>query len=96
MIWFTQLLFPNGKRTAVVIERPKEVEAKAKYLASQGYVFEIENDHGRIWMSCLKHGKEEWAVDRVCKDGPEVPENVDAMINEAYMNLKQKEVHRER
>jgi hypothetical protein len=80
---FTQFFFPHGGRAPVWISRPVAVAMSARALQARGFKFEIENDGGRIWMTCIDHATER-CVDRYCDDGHDVPKMVDELIVEAF------------
>lgn len=86
MITFTQFIFPNGKREIVEIVRSPEIEIKAKALIAKGFRFEIENKDGTIWATCINHSTEQ-SADRMCENGPQVPEQIDDLITLAYFRF---------
>ncbi len=83
MIPFTQFMMPDGRQVENTIERPAEIEEKAKALINAGYRFEIEVlNTGEISMECcLGHAS---LASEICVNGPAVPLATDKMINEAY------------
>jgi hypothetical protein len=83
LVHFIQFLFPNGTRSDQWIQRAPEIYHKAVALWAAGFSLEIENRHGTIWMSAIKHS-EDLFVDRFCENGPEVLVMVDQIINEAH------------
>jgi hypothetical protein len=86
-VHFIQFIFPNGRRSDQWIQRPPDIFEKARALWAAGYRLEIENKDGQIWMSCVKHSDDAMAFDRLCANGPEVPEKVDELIIEAYESV---------
>lgn len=82
---FTQFMMPDGRRVPVTIDRPADIESKARDLIDQGYVFEIEMlMTGKISMEIIKHGKEdEVLAGELCDNGPAVPAAVDRMVCDA-------------
>ncbi len=80
---FTQFLFPDGRRTTVTIDRSADIETKAKALATHGFVFEIENNDGVIWATCINH-KLDLSADEWCPNGPLVNSMVNALVEKAY------------
>lgn len=81
---FTQFLRPDGRRRAVMIERPPEINTKAMALIAQGFVFEIEMLRtGDIIMEILNRETEEVLAHEICANGPEVPLAVDRMVEQA-------------
>ena len=85
-IKFKQFLFPDGREKEVTIERPEPIADRAGVLQDNGFLLEIENNNGQIWMSCVNH-ETEVSFDRFVSNGPEVPESVDSMINVAFESL---------
>ena len=84
-IAFTQFLRPHGHTKRVTIDRPEDIEGKALDLRNDGLSFEIEElSTGEISMTIEDHEKEETVCLRVCANGPDVPVNVDEMVNEAF------------
>jgi hypothetical protein len=80
LIPFTQYLRPNGRRTEVRIERPKDVYEKAMNIIDAGYRFEAEVlTTGDISLTIT--GKDDDCACEVVLNGPEVPLAVDRMIN---------------
>lgn len=82
-VLFTQFLFPDGAKKLQWIKRSPDVFDKAKRLYELGFSLEIENDNGRIWMSCVNHATEQ-AKDAWCENGPIVPTKVDELIISSY------------
>lgn len=79
---FTQFLMPNGRREAVWINRPAEIEEKAQAIISAGYVFECEmlSDYQTVSLT-IGDPKEEMDLEiEVVPNGPRVPEAIDRMI----------------
>jgi hypothetical protein len=86
MIPFTQYKMPDGHTVEVVIDRPREVEARAHRLIDMGYKFEIEVlMTGQISMEITLKG--EPFMGDICDNGPEVPRCIDNMINESHRAL---------
>lgn len=79
MVQFTQYLPPRGQKKPVSIEMPEAVEAKAAQIIAAGFTFEIETlSTGEVSMT-ITHDDGDVAI-RVCKNGPDVPKNVQDMI----------------
>lgn len=82
MIPFTQFLMPDGRRSAVHIERPAPIEEKAQAIIAAGYRFECEmlTDFLTISLTIAdpEHG-EDLAI-QLCANGPAVPAAVDRLI----------------
>lgn len=77
---FTQYLRPNGRKTAVSIERPKDIYDKAMDIIKAGYRFEIEVlTNGLIHMTIADNDGDQDS--EIVNNGPEVPMAVDRMIN---------------
>lgn len=93
MKW-TQFLFPDARRVTAEIIRPEPIEAKARELQEAGFLFEIENKYGDVWIT-IRHPMNwvtrksyaEQTFDTFCKNGPEVPAAIDALIERAYAKL---------
>jgi hypothetical protein len=49
-----------------------------------GYAFEIENYQEMIWASIINRENDEEAVDGLFRNGPDVPKNIDDLINKAW------------
>lgn len=82
-ILFTQFLRPDGRQKPVEIDRPAEVEELARVLIAAGCEFHVEELRTlEISMSC-EYG-EETLAQRVCRNGPPVLDNVDALVKEAH------------
>jgi hypothetical protein len=93
MIPFTQFLMPDGRKTTVTIERPREIEEFAKAIMRRGYRFEIEMlSTGEVSMEIVRDvpdpDVDDLLANEICPNGPPVPEHVDKMIREAleYLN----------
>jgi hypothetical protein len=81
MIKFTQYLRPDGRTTTVTIERPADVEAKAKQIVDAGFVFTTEVlTTGEVAMYVSDSAEEEDFAIEVVANGPEVLVAVDRMI----------------
>lgn len=82
---FTQYVFPNGRRRPEVIDRPPDIEAKAKELQAAGWEFEIEcnPDSQLVHMDCCDDERQ--LANRFCRNGPDVPVKVDELVNEAHL-----------
>ncbi len=81
---FTQFMFPNGRRKTISIALPRDLAKKAKILKEKGFKFEIENKNGQIWMTIIHGTIEDQDLTRIVPDGPLVPNNVAAHIEDAY------------
>ena len=82
---FTQYLRPYGHKRAVKIDRPENVVLKAAEIAAAGYQFEIEElSTGHVSMTITgwnpETDEEGDVAQRICPNGPKVPEKVDEMI----------------
>lgn len=87
---FTQYLRPNGRKTQVTIERPKEVIEKAQAIMLKGFSFEIEElMNGMVSMTVEKPYDDNGPIaHKVCKNGPDVLINVDQLVDTAFKGLK--------
>ena len=82
---FTQFILPNGRREATSITRPPEILEKANLLLAAGFSFEIEVlTNGFVSMEVLSRAKEITLSHKVCANGPDVPVEVDDLVNEAF------------
>jgi hypothetical protein len=89
-IRFTQYLMPGGREKAVDIDGlGADIEAKAKALTDRGYRLEIEmlSDMATINMEVVTADRDDCLAGRLCPNGPAVPVNVQAMIEEAYAKV---------
>ena len=88
---FTQFLRPDGRQTAVTIERPAPIVALAAVVRTAGGRFEIEELQDRtvsMTVECDAPAFEDAPVTiKLCPNGPAVPETVDALVREAYARL---------
>ena len=84
-IKFTQYLFPDRRRRIIYVRRPIEICKLADELAQADFYFDIENNRGQIWMTCIHKKNEDWHADMFCKNGPEVPDKVDELVRAAHM-----------
>lgn len=92
---FTQYLMPDGRKSAVVIDRPEEVEDMARQCVDAGVVFEAEmlSDYNSIsFEAVLPVGKGDPLVlsAELVLNGPEVLGAVDRLVKAAYQALKTK------
>lgn len=92
MINFTQFLFPDGRREIISIERPEEIQDKYDDLVSQGFKFEIENNHGQIWATCRR--SEDETVDEIGFNNFKVPDLIDNLISRSWELYIWKEIQR--
>lgn len=78
---FTQFLMPDGRRHDVWIDGlAPDVVAKAKEIVEAGYVFECEMLHDYNTVSFTISDDAIDAAQRVCTNGPDVPEKIAEMI----------------
>ena len=87
---FTQYLLPFGEKRPQWIDRPDDVEERAKAVIAAGGRFEIEMLRtGEISMEVVKDGPEETesVALHICFNGPVVPETVDRLVADAYTAL---------
>lgn len=81
---FTHFLFPDGHRKTVSIPLHRDLARKAKILKEKGFEFKIENKDGLVWMTIIHGTIEDQYLTRIVPDGPLVPNNVAAHIEDAY------------
>lgn len=77
---FTQYLMPNGRKSPVTIDLPDDIAAKAQAIIERGYRFECEmlSDYSTVSLTISNYDDDHEI--EVCKNGPEVPQRIDAMI----------------
>lgn len=90
MISFTQLILPNATKRTISIDRESDIEDKYNDLAEVGFRFEIENNHGDIWATCIRD--EEEYVDAFGFNGQYVPVLIDKLITDAWQKYIWKEM----
>ena len=85
-IVFTQYLRPDGRTKLDEIERPPDIEEKARAIRQLGYVFEMELlMTGVVSFTCCKRDDQEDCIaHELCPNGPEVPGTVDKLVNGAF------------
>jgi hypothetical protein len=93
MIPFTQYLMPDGRQTAVTINRPAAIEELAVRLIGAKCRFEVEmlGDYQTISLEIVKprRGDDPRVIcGRLVPNGPEVPKAIDDMVNEAARLLR--------
>lgn len=81
---FTQYKFPNGHRVPIDIDMPDEIERKARDLVESNWSFEIEinPDTQIVHMDCCNY--ERALANRICRNGPQVPQKVQDLVNDAH------------
>lgn len=85
---FTQYMRPNGRKVFTTINRPPEIEAKAREIEAVGYVFETEVlMNGMCSFECITLPSEEVISHEICKNGPPVLDAVDKLVNVAHTFL---------
>lgn len=94
-ISFTQFLRPDGRRGAVTIERPPDIEDLAKEIMRAGCRFEIEVlTTSQVSMEIVRDVPDPDIDDsiaiEICDNGPEVPLAVDRLVKTAAHELKLK------
>lgn len=80
---FTQFL-SDGPRKTVSIPLSRDLAKKAKILKEKGFKFKIENHDGLIWMTIIHGTIKDQDITRIVPNGPLVPNNVAAHIEDAY------------
>jgi hypothetical protein len=76
---FTQYLRPDGRKRAVTIERPPDVEALAQRFIDSGGRYECEElTSGHASLTAVKFGED--VCIEVVMNGPEVPDAVDRLV----------------
>ena len=85
-IEFTQYLRPDGRTTAISIERPDHIEAMADAFVATGGRFEIEMlRDGTVSMTAERD--DDLIAIRLCPNGPAVPITVDELVRAAVAAL---------
>ena len=92
---FTQYLMPDGRKKAVLVERPIEVASVAHGLIERGVAFAVEMlPTGDISMTAetepSKDTEDETIAHELCANGPEVPLAVDLLVASATAMLAEK------
>lgn len=89
MIPFTQYHLPDGRKSLVTIDRPEEVESKAREVIAQGYVFEAEVlTTGEVSFTVADPTEGVDICIEVTTNGPEALGAVDRLVRSAYNTLK--------
>lgn len=76
---FTQFFMPNGRPSAVTIDRPDAISSKAQKIIDRGYRFECEMLPTREVSFTITDDDADCEVE-VCENGPAVPALIDMMI----------------
>jgi hypothetical protein len=85
MIPFTQYVRPDGRKRPVTINRPAEIEAKARALLLMGLRLEAEElTTGQVSFTVYDPVKEEDIVQEIVSNGPGVGAAVDRLVEAAY------------
>jgi hypothetical protein len=91
-MYFTQFLLPDGRQKRVEIDRPDEIEAKAKAVVAAGGRFETEVLTTGVVSFTVEH--DEWEADdrgtvahELCANDPTVLEAVDKLVETAHAAL---------
>lgn len=86
---FTQYLMPHGRRQEVDIDRPEDVEAKARAVMDAGYFFELEllSDWQTVSLTVADRTNGEDLEIELVRNGPAVPDAVDRLVATAFANL---------
>lgn len=81
---FTQHLMPDGRRVPQWIERPPEIEARARELIALGFSFHCEmlSDFRSISLTIEGSNDEGDLAIELCANGPAVLEAVDRLVME--------------
>ena len=82
---FRQYLRPHGTPTEVTIDRPADVEAKARAVIASGLRFEGEVlTTGQVSLTVFDPEAVEDVAITIVPNGPQVPEAVDMLVEEAW------------
>jgi len=85
----TQYLMPNGRPSPETIDRPADIEEKARAVIDAGYFFEMEllSDWSTVSLTVADRSAEEDLEIELVRNGPEVPAAVDRLVERAFNNL---------
>jgi hypothetical protein len=88
---FTQYLLPNGQKRQEWIDRPADIEEKARAVIAAGGRFEAEVLRtGQVSLEVIRDaadGETESVAHEICANGPDVPIAVDKLVNDAHRTL---------
>jgi len=85
MIPFTQYVRPDGRKRPVTINRPAEIEAKARALLLMGLRLEAEVlTTGHVSFTVYDPVIEQDIVQEVVQNGPGVDAAIDRLVESAY------------
>jgi len=90
MIPFTQYLRPDGRFTAVHIDRPQDIEAKAAEVVAAGGRFEAEVlNTGVVSFEVVAGDSDDpfSVAIELCENGPAVLDAVDQLVRDAYSRI---------
>lgn len=87
---FTQYLMPDGRKQAVDIERPEEIEKMAQDIINKGHRFECEmlGDYQTcsFTISAIDPNEPDVAI-TLARNGPNVPIKIDEMITKFHKQM---------
>lgn len=89
---FTQFLMPFGEKRPQWIDRPADIEEKAKAVIAAGGRFEMEMLRtGEASFEVVREvdGETESIAAEVCSNGPDVIATVDKLVSDAHARLTQ-------
>src|SRR5690349_2567514 len=87
---FTQYLMPFGEQRPQWIDRPAEIEEKARAVIAAGGRFEVEQLRtGEASFEVVREvdGETESVAAAICHNGPAVLATVDKLVADAYLRL---------
>lgn len=87
---FTQYLLPNGRKQPQWIDRPADVEAKAREFIAAGGWYECEIlTTGQVSLTaCLTVAAEPQDIEfQICANGPEVEAAVDRLVDASLKHV---------
>lgn len=88
---FTWHLRPNGRRAEITIDRPEEIEQKARAVIAAGLHFEAEVlTTGTVSVTVADRKAEEDLCIELAQNGPAVVEAVDRLVTQAYDLIQQR------
>lgn len=78
-IYFTQYLRPDGRKTAVQIDRPDHIAKAADFIRSNGFRFEVEELSNGTCSFTISDEHDDYHR-KLCPNGPNVPATVDELV----------------
>ncbi len=87
-IEFTQYMLPDGRTKQIHIDRPSDIEEKARAITNAGFHFECEFlTTGEISFTIADREKQDDVALEFSENGPEVLDAVDKLITDFHTAL---------